>query len=231
MSVSVVWDRKGGVRLQAHKRQTIPVELSRVSGKQHQQLTSSYPMIHVGKLPDWSVHNHNSDQDGEMMSFRSLLTTRAYKMHSITVVLDSHRVSVSEHNIPHGDSLSAVCQCPESLLSLLHDGLKPRDEAAEREVGTWKKNGGIGKKDTRKIRMDREMKYVCVCVAKGAQRVKHMDTSKNHGGETDGASVFVSFCFHCWKKKKRSSAKPPANFTFPFLSSLLTFFHISPPPG
>lgn len=57
---------------------------------------------------------------------------------------------------------------------------------------TWKKKGGISNKDTRKIEMDREME--CVCVAKGAQRVKHMDTSKNYRGETDGASVQKKQC-------------------------------------
>lgn len=77
-------------------------------------------MIHVEKLPDWSAHDRKSDRDDEMMSLSSLLTIEAHNVHSITVhhsaVLDSQRASVSEYNIPHGDSLSAVCQCPEGLL-------------------------------------------------------------------------------------------------------------------
>lgn len=65
-----------------------------------------------------------------MKSFRSLLTIGAYEIafHCYNAVLDSQRVSVSEHYIPLSDSVCAVCQCPESLLSLLRDGLKPSQE-------------------------------------------------------------------------------------------------------
>lgn len=66
---------------------------------------------------------------------------------------------------------------------------------------------------------------MCVC-SEGGSNSEAYGHIKESWGETDGASVFVSSCFHCWKKK-RSSAKPPANFTFFFLSSFLTFLHPS----